>query len=74
MPHFPNLFVLYGPNTNIVINGSIIFFSGARCGYLTECVRPCWRSRRALDCRPEVHGAFNRRVDGQRPDGGSHVR
>ena len=27
VPGFPNLFCLYGPNTNIVINGSIIYFS-----------------------------------------------
>ena len=30
VPGFPNLFCLYGPNTNIVINGSIIYFS--ECG------------------------------------------
>ena len=31
VPGFPNLFLLYGPNTNIVINGSIIYFlSGVR--------------------------------------------
>ncbi len=27
IPDFPNLFLMYGPNTNIVINGSIIYFS-----------------------------------------------
>ena len=27
VPDFPNLFLMYGPNTNIVVNGSIIFFS-----------------------------------------------
>src|SRR4029450_7174702 len=33
VPGFPNLFCLYGPNTNIVVNGSIVSFSycGARC-------------------------------------------
>ena len=30
IPGFPNLFCLYGPNTNIVINGSIIYFSRVR--------------------------------------------
>ena len=30
IPGFPNLFCLYGPNTNIVINGSIVYFS--ECG------------------------------------------
>jgi 4-hydroxyacetophenone monooxygenase len=27
VPGFPNLFLMYGPNTNIVINGSITYFS-----------------------------------------------
>ena len=30
VPGFPNLFCLYGPNTNIVVNGSIVYFS--ECG------------------------------------------
>ncbi len=29
VPGFPNFFAIYGPNTNIVVNGSIIFFSEA---------------------------------------------
>lgn len=64
VPHFPNLFVLYGPNTNIVINGSIIFFSECEVRYLTECLHLLLaEGGRALDCRPEVHAAFGRRVD-----------
>ena len=27
LPGYPNLFLLYGPNTNIVVNGSITYFS-----------------------------------------------
>jgi 4-hydroxyacetophenone monooxygenase len=27
VPDFPNLFIIYGPNTNLVVNGSIILFS-----------------------------------------------
>ncbi len=30
VPGFPNFFIIYGPNTNIVVNGSIIFFSRMR--------------------------------------------
>src|SRR3546814_9758526 len=53
IPEFPNLFLLYGPNTNIVINGSIIYFSECEVHYLVrseerrvgkECVSTC-RSR-----------------------------
>ena len=64
VPHFPNLFCLYGPNTNIVVNGSIIFFSECEVRYLTECIhRLLADGHRALDVRPEVHDAFNERVD-----------
>jgi 4-hydroxyacetophenone monooxygenase len=64
VPRFPNLFLLYGPNTNIVINGSIIFFSECEVHYLTECVRMLLeRDKRALDCRPEVHDAYNVHID-----------
>ena len=31
VPGFPNFFTIYGPNTNIVVNGSIIFFSKQAC-------------------------------------------
>ncbi|MBL8777513.1 MAG: NAD(P)/FAD-dependent oxidoreductase [Acidimicrobiales bacterium] len=64
VPHFPNLFVLYGPNTNIVINGSIIFFSECEVRYLTACVHLLLAGgHHALDPKVEVHDAFNRRVD-----------
>ena len=38
VPGFPNLFCLYGPNTNIVINGSIIYFSECGVRYILGCV------------------------------------
>jgi 4-hydroxyacetophenone monooxygenase len=64
MPGFPNLFLLYGPNTNIVINGSIIFFSECEVHYVMACLRHVLSSgKRAIDCRPEVHDAYNERID-----------
>ena len=64
MPGFPNLFVLYGPNTNIVVNGSIIFFSECEVAYLLECVRWMLASGvRAIDCRRDVHDAYNEWID-----------
>src|SRR5262249_52034106 len=39
VPNFPNLFLMYGPNTNIVINGSIIYFSECEAHYITESIR-----------------------------------
>src|SRR3954452_10852558 len=39
VPGFPNLFCLYGPNTNIVVNGSIVYFSECGVRYVLECLR-----------------------------------
>ncbi len=64
VPSFPNLFCLYGPNTNIVINGSIIYFSECEVRYVVEALGLLLEGgHRALDCRREVHDAFNERVD-----------
>ena len=64
IPRFPNLFCLYGPNTNIVINGSIIYFSEREVGYLVDCIRQVLEGgHRALDVRADVHDEFNQLVD-----------
>jgi len=64
VPKFPNLFCLYGPNTNIVINGSIIYFSECGVRYILGCLKLLLEGdHRALDVRPEVHDEFNRLVD-----------
>ncbi len=44
-PGFPNLFILYGPNTNIVVNGSIIFFSECSVRYVVGCLKLLARDR-----------------------------
>jgi len=64
VPGFPNLFLLYGPNTNIVINGSIIFFSECEVRYLCGLLELLAAGGHgSLDVRPEVHDAFNAEVD-----------
>ncbi|MFN3572688.1 MAG: flavin-containing monooxygenase [Phenylobacterium sp.] len=64
VPEFPNLFMIYGPNTNIVVNGSIIFFSECSVRYILGCLKMLAASgARALSSRAEAHDAFNARVD-----------
>lgn len=66
LPGYPNLFLLYGPNTNIVVNGSITYFSECEVHYIVGCVRELLATgHRALDPKPEVHDAFNERVDAE---------
>ena len=63
-PGFPNLFMLYGPNTNIVVNGSIIFFSECSVRYVLGALKLMAEPGiTALEPRREVHDAFNARVD-----------
>ncbi len=64
LPHFPNLFLLYGPNTNIVVNGSIIFFTECEVDYLLASIETLLRGgKHAMDCKPEVHDEYNERID-----------
>jgi 4-hydroxyacetophenone monooxygenase len=64
VPGYPNLFLMYGPNTNIVINGSIIYFSECEAHYILECIRLLLeRDAGALDARVEVHDEYNAAVD-----------
>jgi 4-hydroxyacetophenone monooxygenase len=64
IPHFPNLFCCYGPNTNIVVNGSIIFFSECEVRYALGCMTLLLeRGERGMDCKVDVHDTYNAWVD-----------
>ena len=64
VPNFPNFFVIYGPNTNIVVNGSIIFFSECSVRYIIGALKLLAETgKSAIEPKPEVHDAFNIKVD-----------
>jgi 4-hydroxyacetophenone monooxygenase len=66
IPGFPNLFCLYGPNTNIVINGSIVYFSECGVRYILGLIGLLLSTgRRAVDVRKDVHDEFNEAVDAE---------
>ena len=63
VPGYPNLFCLYGPNTN-TLTGSNIIFSECGVRYILGCIKLLLeRGKQALECRQDVHDAYNRRVD-----------
>ncbi|MFD7450313.1 flavin-containing monooxygenase [Kitasatospora sp. NPDC059827] len=66
VPEFPNLFCLYGPNTNLVgQGGSIVYFSECAVGYVLDAIRLLLASGRdALTVRADVHDGYNAWVDG----------
>ena len=64
VPGFPNLFCIYGPNTNIVVNGSIIYFSECAAHYVVECLRLLADTgASAMDCRPDAYDRYAARMD-----------
>ncbi len=64
IPNFPNLFVMYGPNTNIVVNGSIIFFSECEVRYIMGLIEMLLKTdSAAVEVKKEVHDSFNVKID-----------
>lgn len=64
VPDYPNFFCIYGPNTNIVVNGSIIFFSECSVNYITGCIACMIDGDIAtLECKKAVHDSYNVEVD-----------
>ena len=63
-PGFPNLFMLYGPNTNLGHGGSIIFHTECQVHYIMQALREMLEGGLAsLECRQAPHDAYNARVD-----------
>ena len=64
IPRFPNLFCLYGPNTNVVVNTSIVILSECGVDYILSCLRLLLETgSRSLECRQQVHDAYNEWID-----------
>jgi 4-hydroxyacetophenone monooxygenase len=63
-PGYPNFFAIYGPNTNLVVNGSIIFFSECEVRYILGCIAAILKQdKRTIEPRQDIHDAFNERID-----------
>lgn len=67
VPHFPNLFIMYGPNTNTG-GGSIIYFLEAQAKHLGDYVAHVARVGAPLTVRPEVEQQYDERIQAQLSD------
>ncbi len=64
VPDFPNFYTIYGPNTNIVVGSSIIFFSECQMRYISGCLKlQIEEGYKSLECRDEVMEAYNEEID-----------
>jgi 4-hydroxyacetophenone monooxygenase len=66
VPGFPNFFCIYGPNTNLVVNGSIVFFSECSMNYILGCLELLASKHKTwMEPKTEVFEVFNEKVDAQ---------
>ena len=63
-PEMPNLFCIFGPNTNLVVHGSIVFMSECGTNYAVSCIRKLASSGwKTMTVRKDRFDAYNRRID-----------
>lgn len=64
IPGFPNLFCLYGPNTNLNVNGGIIHFSEWAVNYVLEAIRLLVeQGKGAMNLREVPFHVYNEEID-----------
>jgi 4-hydroxyacetophenone monooxygenase len=64
VPGFPNMFIMYGPNTNLAHGGSAMFHTECQVGYTIQGLRKLRDDGlSSMECRQDVHDAYNVRVD-----------
>ena len=64
VPHFPNLFLIYGPNTNLAHGGSILFHTECQVRYIMQALREMIEQGYAtVEVRQDVHDLYNHRLD-----------
>lgn len=64
MPDFPNFFCLYGPNLQPGHGGSLIFVVEMQMRYIMDVLKKMLtQDLGAVECRQDVHDAYNERVD-----------
>jgi 4-hydroxyacetophenone monooxygenase len=64
VPGFPNLFIVYGPNTNLSHGGSLFFHAELQVRYIMQALREMIEGGyRAMECRQEPHDIYNQSVD-----------
>lgn len=76
VPKFPNLFVLYGPNTNFGHGGSAIFLAECQVHYIVNLILEMRRRGcRVAEIREDVHDNYNELIDAKLQDlTWSHVK
>ncbi|SNT31781.1 4-hydroxyacetophenone monooxygenase [Tardiphaga sp. OK246] len=63
-PKFPNMFVLYGPNTNLAHGGGLFFYAECQTRYIMQILREMVENGHdTVECKSEPFMQYNDRVD-----------
>ena len=66
VPGFPNLFIQYGPNTNIGVGGSIFFQAEAQSMHIAQTIRDAITvDARTIEIREDVFREYNEDLDAE---------
>jgi len=64
VPNFPNLFILFGPNTNLGHGGSAIFLAECQMRHVISAVNHVIETgQSSVMCSQEAHDAYNKSID-----------
>ncbi|MBO1267743.1 flavin-containing monooxygenase [Arthrobacter cavernae] len=63
LPGYPNFFCMYGPNTNTVVHGNLVFFLECQANYIIDAVKTlATGGHRSLDLRDDVFAAYDKEI------------
>lgn len=63
LPGYPNFFCMYGPNTNTVIHGNLVFFLECQAAYIISAVQMLAKGgHRSMALRPDVFTEYTDEV------------
>lgn len=64
IPNFPNMFCLYGPNTNLIFNGSLVIFSECGTNYTMQCIKSILdRQASSIEVKQRIYDEYNEMID-----------
>ncbi|OIH85401.1 hypothetical protein BLJ79_09595 [Arthrobacter sp. UCD-GKA] len=63
LPGFPNFFCMYGPNTNTVIHGNLVFFLECQANYVLDAIKTLASGGyKSMNLRDEVFAAYDKEI------------
>lgn len=64
VPQFPNMFIIFGPNTGLGHGGSTIFQTEAQVHYAISCIAQVARHDGPIEVTQAAHDRYNEQIDG----------